>query len=375
MKSKVLILLLTILCDAQLRAQDSLNTQTEPIIYTGIYNQIPPSFNYPAIGVVNIANGNQKSAQVGFTNIVGGKMGGAQIGFSNTVGAEAQGAQVGFVNTVKENVNGVQAGFVNISMQHLDGVQAGYINYTNLCAKGVQAGFINLVGQSSEGVQAGFINLVHSCLIGAQVGFVNVVKDSVNGVQTGFVNISKGKVQGSQIGFINICDSISKGLPIGFLSIVKQGGYYGLEISYNELFAYNLALKIGVKNLYTSFAIGYSNEFKNKFAAGFGIGSLLSLSANNKWFINPELMQYSNLEKFTRQYAQLSTSLGINFNSISLKAGPTFVWSHINKTSLNDGLRQSLEKPTYTFGSKQINDRNLIHIGAKVSLVYNFGNN
>lgn len=379
MNSKILFLSVVFCQSIQTKAQDTLTTTVNsksPVVYTGIYNQLPESFNYPAIGVVNIAQGNQKSAQIGFTNINGGDMSGVQIGFSNTTGGETHGAQVGFVNTVKENVKGVQTGFANITMQHVDGVQVGYLNYANQSGKGAQVGFVNAVCQSFEGAQVGFLNVTPGDLKGVQTGFVNISEDATEGAQVGFINVTHTKVTGTQVGFINIADSISNGVPIGFLSIVKQGGYYALELSNNELYAYNLAFKIGVKQLYTSIAFGYNPDLRSEFVTGLGIGSLLSIHKNNKWYVNPELVHYSTPEKLSKQYTQLSTSLGFNYKQVSIKAGPTLVWSSLSLDSRRGSSeKRVIDEPDYNFGSTKINDNNRIHVGAKISLVYSFGGN
>lgn len=376
MNSKVLFLAVIFCQSIYTNAQDTLthpNQSKSPVVYTGIYNQLPESFNYPAIGVVNVAQGNQKSTHIGFTNINNGDLSGVQIGFSNTTSGQTHGVQVGFVNTVKENVKGVQTGFANITMQHIDGVQVGYLNYANQSGKGAQVGFVNAVGQSFDGAQVGFINVTPNDLNGVQTGFVNVSKEATEGAQVGFVNVTHKKITGTQVGFINIADSISNGVPVGFLSIVKHGGYYALEASSNELYTYNLAFKIGVKQLYTSIALGYNPDLNSEFVTGLGIGSLLSIHPNNKWYVNPELVHYSTPEKLSKQYTQLSTSLGFNYKQVSFKAGPTLVWSSLNLDSRRGGNeKRIMDEPNYNFGSSKINDNNRIHVGAKISLVYTF---
>ncbi|AGA79874.1 LA_2272 family surface repeat-containing protein [Echinicola vietnamensis] len=278
-------------------------------IYTVMYNQAPEGFNYPLIGFVNQANGNHKGAQIGFIN-------------TNTLGFT--GAQIGFVNTIGDFQNGLQLGFVNTTDGPVNGLQAGFINTSTDSVNGTQLGFINTQVHASTGLQAGFINTSTGKLNGAQVGFVNINPKEVTGAQIGFVN-STGKLGTLQLGFVNYADSLEKGgFPLGFLSVVRKGGYQAVEVGYNELFPYNVSVKIGIPAFYTSFNGAYNPDFNDEFAVGAGFGSLISLGP--VFFINPEayyLYQIHAENSITRASLNFGVTLG---ERVQLLAGPSAAW-------------------------------------------------
>ena len=84
---------------------------------------------------------------------------------------------------------------------------------------------------------------------GAQVsGLMNICGGDIYGAQiSGLLNFGT-RVHGSQIGVFNFSDSVA-GVPVGFLSFVRKG-YHQLEISANESFPLNLALRTGVRQFY-----------------------------------------------------------------------------------------------------------------------------
>ncbi|AWW32122.1 hypothetical protein DN752_19360 [Echinicola strongylocentroti] len=278
-------------------------------IYTVMYNQAPEGFNYPLIGFVNNAIGSHKGAQIGFINTNSGAFTGAQVGFVNTIGAYQNGLQVGFVNTTNGPVNGMQAGFINTSTDSVNGTQLG---------------FINTQVHESTGLQAGFINTSTGKLNGAQLGFVNLNPKEVTGAQIGFVNTT-GKLSTLQLGFVNYADSLKKGgLPIGFLSIVRKGGYQAIEVSYNELFPYNLSVKIGIPAFYTTFNGSFNPDFEDEFAVGAGLGSIISVGP--VFFINPEAY-YQYQVHAENNITRASFNIGANLSPrVQFVAGPSASW-------------------------------------------------
>ncbi|QDH80287.1 hypothetical protein FKX85_15080 [Echinicola soli] len=278
-------------------------------IYTIMYNQAPEGFDYPLIGFVNNAHGNHKGAQIGFINTNTKAFTGAQVGFVNSIGDYQNGLQVGFVNSTNGPVKGMQVGFVNSSADSVNGTQLG---------------FVNTQEHESTGLQTGFINTSTKKLNGAQVGFVNSNPIEVTGAQIGFVNTT-GKLSTLQLGFVNFADSIKKGgIPIGFLSIVKQGGYQAIEVGYNELFPYNLSVKIGIPALYTTINGAFNPDFDDEFAVGAGLGS--NIAVGPVFFINPEAYYLYHVHA-ENSITRASFNFGANLSPrVQFVAGPSVSW-------------------------------------------------
>lgn len=367
---KIIFLSLSICCALTLFAQDTATNWVKPkSVYTGVYNQVGPMFPYPLVGFLNKAEGNQQSVHVGLVNMVQDSLDGVQVGFANVVGGSTNGVQCAMVNLSNKTLNGVQVGFLNITNDSIHGVQAGYFNLAKNIADGVQCAFVNVSQKNTDGVQCGYANITCKNLNGAQIGFVNSTCKNADGAQIGFVNITGKTHKGTQIGFINIADSFSHGIPIGYISIVKKGGYYAMELSSNEMYAYNLAFRVGVKSLYSSFSMAYQPLFNKKFAAGMGIGSVVPLGRFVS--INPELHYLRSIERNDKNFLQLSSVLGFGGKRVVFSVGPTLVWSNFggfDETSDN-GITTS-HKPKHTLAYEKLDNRNTLHIGAKASLIF-----
>jgi len=332
-------------------SQDSEVNERQPVIYTLFINIVPDSFKYPLVGFINIAEGNQQNQQAGFVNLNEKALTGMQLGYVNSVGEDFRGFQCGFINSVRGSVTGPQVGFVNVNGGEMQGPQIGFINTVADVGQGVQAGFINTVGSDFQGIQTGFINNTAGNFKGAEIGFINSTK----------------KLDGLQFGFINYVDTVENGIPIGFLSFVRKGGYKAFELSSNETYPLNLAFKIGIPYFYTSFNLSYNDNPKQKYSAGFGIGSNIKLTERS--FLNPEYTSYSSLQSNNDQwnYNQLS-QLAFNYvrdlrYGLSLLAGPTISWKHNNEEN-------SFIEPVFTIYKHEISSNNKIHLGANVGIRY-----
>lgn len=428
MKRKVAVLFSAILaCSVPLLAQDSSQAVVpsrdttvnkvqsgKHMFYTGIYNYMPPTMSgYPMIGVVNVAEGNQRGTQIGVSNLNQGELEGVQVGFTNAAGAGVKGVQVGFANATRGKVNGVQVGFGNYNAQELHGVQAGFVNYAgkrvhgvqagfvnathgnilgwqagyvnvgtgNMIgiqtgfinhvqqgADGVQAGFVNTVGKDWEGVQAGFVNVAGGVANGVQAGFVNVSGKESEGVKVGFVNVTHGVHKGMQIGFINVADSISEGMPIGFLSVVKKGGFYALDFGTSELYPSQLGFKIGVTKLHTIFAVAWNPHFYQPFAAGAGLAAKFQLG--NKTYVSPEVMQFTTVEKRNQQFTRLGAMFGFTAGRFSFQAGPDVVWSRNDQLFVKgEQVGNNRYAPGFSLFDKKIDRENYLHLGLRASVV------
>jgi len=234
-------------------------------------------------GLLNIDRFNVRGVQIGgLGNIVGNTTYGLQVGglFNINLGTLA-GVQVGGItNILSDTLAGVQisglsnwcsgtmhgtqvSGLFNLSLRKVDGAQlAGLLNVTPENINKLQvAGFLNY-GKINRGTQvAGFINIASETNAGAQIA--------------GFINYG-GTLRGFQLGFLNLVDSLESGLPFGFFSVVGRGGYFRIEISGNEVFYGNFALKSGVPYFYNILTIGAGTDWLVN--VGYGIGSSFKLS-------------------------------------------------------------------------------------------------
>jgi hypothetical protein len=275
MKRFILSIFVLLLLTNVTFAQDSITeSKKTPLIYSILYNQVPDAFNYPLIGVVNIANGNHKSIQVGAVNSTEGTFIGLQAGLVNSIEKDLYGLQYGIINSIERNVYGVEYGVVN-SAEKTTGIQTGFINST----------------KDMQGLQNGFIN-------------------------------SAEKLSGVQIGFINVVDTLKEGVPIGYLSFVKHGGYSALEVGMNETFRLTLAYKVGIKSLYSFPILSLCPYDSYGIGVGFGFGS--NISFNNKLLFSPEISTTYLLSDSPSKFSTLNTSLGVElFKGFDVMLGPS----------------------------------------------------
>jgi len=285
--------------------QDTGRSEKKPIIYTGIVNIVPDQFNFPLIGFINLANGSHNSSHIGFINVNEKDFTGVQVSFVNTVGGEVKGTQIGFVDVCDDPLTGLQLGFVNVA------------------------------GKRTHGAQIGFVNTTSS-------------------------------IKGLQLGFVNVTDTLDKGIPLGFVSIVKVGGYRALEFSLTEMFPVNLSFKIGIKKLYSFFTASYNPDWGKEFAAGIGLGSILSL--NESIYFNPELSVQSpivNENPNNRQIVSFAANMGYCVSKkVNLAIGPSVVWNHA-------GNPDDLEPPFFSVYRYEIDDSNDLIVGLRIALRYN----
>jgi len=284
---------------------------------------------------------------------------------------------VGFINFGIGSHKLFQAGFINLNTENFDGLQASFINTTGGNFNGLQAGFVNTTRGDFSGLQASFINTSVGETKGIQAAFVNIAVKEMTGPQFGFVNIAAQNINGVQIGFVNYADSI-KGIPIGFLSIVRNGGYQAIEYHFSEFFTYNIGIKTGVEKFYTSFNLAYNQTDEatlDNLATGFGMGSILPIG--NIFYFNPELLSYSTWMESTLSYNSFIPYFGFNLGKFSIAAGPSVTWV-IDIERLNNMYRHSnsrtstseqpaLPKPLFSLQTFDINEYNMVVIGARVA--------
>ncbi|WP_200977735.1 LA_2272 family surface repeat-containing protein [Echinicola sp. 20G] len=328
--------------------QVAMAQESEKPIYTVAYNLVPDGFNYPLIGFVNQAKGNHKGAQIGFVNTNGKDFSGAQISFLNTAGGDVDGAQVGFVNVTAGGFKGSQIGFINTAIKE---------------SSGAQIGFVNTTVEESSGAQIGFVNTAAKYLDGAQIGFVNINPKKVDGAQIGFVNATKS-LGSLQLGFLNYADSLEdNGVPIGLLSIVRKGGYKAIEFGFTEMHPVNVAFKIGVPRLYTTFNASYNPDLKDEFALGGGFGSIMTMG--KVFYVNPEAI-FQNQVGSNNDMLRLSLNLGVAISQkVHLVVGPSLTWVQSDKY-------YEYVEPNFYFRRETFDEDDELFLGINAALRYNF---
>lgn len=250
----------------------------------------------------------------GMFNIIRGNMDGAQFaGIFNSVGGKMNKMQMaGFLNINRDSVNGYQfAGAINLNGNSSNKFSmAGLLNLTYRDSRGVHlagfgngtigmqegphiAGLFNFSTQDTRPAQlSGLTNFTAGTMTGAQVsGLLNFALKDVKGAQVaGLVNIAardlRGaqvsailnyatRVRGAQVGLLNFNDSI-RGVPFGFLSFSLKG-YHKFEVSADEIFYTNIALRTGVRQFYNILTVGAKpdsfGDEETTWTFGYGIGT------------------------------------------------------------------------------------------------------
>lgn len=392
-KNTLIISFLFFTTGFHLFAEDSIPPKPEPVIYTIGYNKVPDQFNIPLIGFINVAKGNHKGLQLGFSNRNGGDFSGLEISFANAVGGSntgsqiglfnavgkkskgltvgflnavgntSDGSQIGFFNAVGNKFNGLNVGFFNAVGNTINGIQVGFLNTTGNSIHGFQVGFTNILGNRSDGIQIGVTNVTGNAMHGLQVGFVNILGNKVEGMQIGFLN-KIHELSGIQLGFVNLDDTVAKGIPVGFFTLIKKGGYQALEIGTSGMFPLNIAYKTGLKRFYTSIVASYSPVSNQHFALGMGIGTILPLG--NKLSFNPEILSQTVLFSSWNQIYSLNLNLAYALSSkLSITAGPSFVWNHLNSGT-------DFQGPFFSIYNTKPDSENNLLIGLKAALIYQF---
>lgn len=255
-------------------------------------------------GIFNIDRDTSSGVQIaGVYNLTAGPFSGFQSsGVMNNHFSNFQGIQnAGVTNTCSGDFQGIQlAGVVNFARRNMTGIQAaGVMNYSENF-KGMQiSGLINTTGRASGSQIAGLVNT-------ARV------------------------VDGIQIGFINVTDTV-RGMQLGFLSFSKTG-VHQVEYAYNDVLQHNATFRTGSKTLYNILTAGYHPYANEAFAAGYGLGSKVSLGKKSS--LNFELTGtafylglWDDIHSLYRFSLHHETVL---FKSISLVIGPDFNFYYNN---------------------------------------------
>ncbi len=295
---------------------------------SGIFNDSRDSISgIQLAGIANYHSGNIVGAQVsGIFNYTKGDINGAQLsGISNYCDNNISGIQISSIaNNCRGNIDGIQAAYIsNIANGNVDGLQASMIsNIANGNVHGGQVAFIsNVTNKNAKTLQASLIsNVCNGTNKGAQLALL--------------VNYAK-KQNGIQIGLLNICDSI-KGVSFGLLTFARHG-YIDIELSYNEVFNYNLAFKSGAKHFYNIFSIKSSQGETRMWGPGYGFGSSIGLSKRfnlsmelTSTHVNEAEQWVSELNLLNKFSLSLDWKIGKRFK---IFAGPTY---NVHLSNLKD---------------------------------------
>jgi len=222
-------------------------------------------------------------------------------------------------------------------------------------------GIINIVPDNFKFPLFGFINIAKGSQKNLSLGFVNITGSDTKGVQIGFVNTSK-TLKGLQLGFFNYAASAEKGIPVGLLSFVKNGGYKAVKIGITEMYPLNLSFDIGVKKFYTTISGSYNGALLNKYAVGFGIGSIIDINKNI--YFNPEaIIQATDVDDIkNNRLLSIRPQFGIKISStLDVLCGPSLVWQNAVAPS-------ALHKPFYSIYKHASDSKNNLLGGANISL-------
>jgi len=216
----------------------------------------------------------------GVFNIVRGDVSGAQFaGVFNAVGGEVDGVQfAGVFNANGKDTRGAHfAGVLNLHRREARGtLVAGVGNITGGDQGPAVAGVMNVAGRGARVQVGGVMNVAVDTVKGSQIaGVLNVGAREVRGSQiAGVLNVAR-TVRGAQVGFLNVADSVA-GVSVGFLSFVRTG-YHKIEISADEIFYNNLALRTGTHGFYNILFAGampstYGDD-QTLWTFGYGVGT------------------------------------------------------------------------------------------------------
>lgn len=229
--------------------------------------------------------------------------------FSSRTGGALRGLQLSLgANQVGGEMRGVQL--------------AGVFNRAGARAYGLQASAgANLAAELRGGQLGGAFNWA-GAVTGGQAALVNAGGEVI-GLQLGAVNVA-GRMKGVQLGLVNVADELT-GVPFGLVNVIKNGQLH-LEGYGSDLQPFNLALKTGSRQAYTTLFAGGGRA--RQFLFGFGAGAHLDLVGPLWMDLEVAGSSVHTLDDplpFTNVLGQLRLMLGLRLlPQLALFAGPTF---------------------------------------------------
>jgi len=298
--------------------------------------------------LLNVNKYNMHGVQIGMVNINKGNMKGLQIGPGvNWIEGEGAGANFsGLFTYQKGRFTGFQfSWFVNINGGDFRGGMGSHLlNFVKKDMYGIQWALgPNIVGGASRGVMFSWsANITAGYHNGIQIGTLLNYANESDGFQFGAINIGRKRAK-YQVGLVNYSGDSSV-VPIGLINIVK-GGYNKFEIWSNELTTFNLAVKMGGKNVYSIISAGVNPFNKNVFwSVGWGPGIHIPfskrfyadidditsiVSVNEAFSIGPKKTTITNQLRLTCGFALTP--------KVALFLGPTLFTLFSNNNSLEHG--------------------------------------
>lgn len=334
-------------------------------------------------GLAGVIEGDVRGIQIGGLGSLSGNVTGIQIGGLGSLTADINGFQIGGLLTGASNLRGIQvSGLIGLA-NDINGIQiSGLIGLGNNIKgikatgilgiannvrgihltgilgmanniKGMQLSGIANISNDVRGIQFNGIGGIANNVNGLQFSDIANIANEINGAQIAGVFNRARTVRGFQFALVNITDTISKGIPVGIVSIVKRGGYSQWELSSSDIVNIGLSYKLGIRKFYSIYSVGY-NFFKDRlFVAGFGFGSNIPISADNKYEFQPELINYTYVPTNFRNIRYTSATqlrLGFvhNFNKVGLLLAPTVYVATMHEKDGVFGHRISPISPIYT---------------------------
>ncbi len=226
------------------------------------------------------------------TGNTGGVIGCEIGGLMNMNAGDVTGLQVGGIyNMTNGNVTGLQIGGILSLCKDVKGAQINGIFSKSNEVTGFQlSGIGNLANGNFTGMQLGGISNLTDSVTGMQLsGIFNNASD-VKGVQlTGIFNHAKS-LKGVQIGLINIADSVESGAAIGLISFSLKNFYNEWEISFADYMNVGVSYRLGTKQFYNIYSVGYNFMKDNLWVTGFGFGHIHDI--NDNLAFRPEIVGY-----------------------------------------------------------------------------------
>ena len=170
-----LILLVFVLVNTKIFAQDKITKKSDSTHVNGFINIVPNNYNGPLFGVVNLAYGNQEGAQISLFNWNQHNFKGnhLQLATMNIIGGTIDSAtQVGFINFWVDTLKGEQVGLLNFARVR-KGFQLGLINYADTVSSGLSISVMTIVRKGYYGLEMG-VSEMYPINISFKTGLKNI---------------------------------------------------------------------------------------------------------------------------------------------------------------------------------------------------------
>jgi hypothetical protein len=284
----------------------------------------------------------------------------------------------GLINMNEDHMSGFQvSGIGNILNGDVNGMQVGGLFSLTKDLNGMQINGMLSKSDKVSGVQiAGILNLAQSSDVMIS-GIANINTGTSDGFQlAGIYNQSK-TLKGFQLGLVNVVDTIDKGFSLGFINIAKNEFYTEWTVSTADYLNLGLSFKMGTKQFYNIYSIGYNFTEDPLWVAGLGFGHLSDINVH--YAFQPEIVCYGyfpkDLDKHIRDTYVLHLKFGIVRNisdHLSVSFAPSIYGSLKSDRGKYDlyGYEQSPVESIYSYKPRYSNSK--LELGYGFSLGLNF---